>query len=210
MCCPLPGAVCGWTVLAQMRGTAPGSARNTRLSMKAPGPFSPLPRAGWSWPSAAPSLFHASIANRMSAMPVVIVSTAASTTASTSAATSVPSSRTKKVAGPRSRCPFANDRYLYIGSSPRFIDIRFSMAPPHPRKTHWLPRPRLRSLYLPPVCSNRCFPCVTSGGNAFAVNRLVQRPCHAGRKPCRTAIRTAAQTAGPPLPAAVDSYSTHD
>ncbi|MET3232790.1 UNVERIFIED_ORG: hypothetical protein ABIC54_004998 [Burkholderia sp. 1263] len=182
MCWPLPGAVCGWTVLAQMRGTAPGSARNTRLSMKAPGPFSPLPRAGWSWPSAAPSLFHASIANRMSAMPVVIVSTAVSTSASTSAATSVPSSRTKKVAGPRSRCPFANDRYLYIGSSPRFIDIRFSMAPPHPRKTHWLPRPRLRSLYLPPVCSNRCFPVRHIGRQCFRCESLSATPMPCGSK----------------------------
>lgn len=107
----------------------------------------------------------------------------------------------------------ANDRYPVSTTRAAFSDIRFSVAPPHLRKTHWLPRPRLRSRCLPPGFFTCCSPVLRfllpAAMHSF-VNLLLQRLCHVPSIPCHTAISCAAHSAGPLSAAHVDSDSTRD
>lgn len=84
----------------------------------------------------------------------------------------------------------------YRSFTPFFFDIRFSVAPPHPRKTHRLPRPRLRRLCLPPGAS----PSLRNqAATHLLVSLLLQWLCHAPSIPCRTVIFAATRLAGPGL-----------
>ncbi|ABE34771.1 hypothetical protein Bxe_B1185 [Paraburkholderia xenovorans LB400] len=68
-------------------------------------------------------------------------------------------------------CPLASAGKVYRAFAPFLFDNLFSVAPPHPRKTHWLPRPRLPRFCVcrPPSFSPDFI--LQTGGNAFAVYR---------------------------------------
>lgn len=100
-------------------------------------------------------------------VPVVIVSTTCTST----------DEKIDEVRDLRRRV--ANDRFASV-IRPVLCDVRLSMTPPQPRRTHWL---------SPAASTSRCaagrffdFPSPSpTGSNRFAVTGLLQWPCHARR-----------------------------
>lgn len=102
----------------------------------------------------------------------------------------------------------ANDRFASV-IRPVLCDVRLSMTPPQPRRTHWL---------SPAASTSRCaagrffdFPSPSpTGSNRFAVTGLLQWPCHARRSAVAQGICEHARLMpffSPPCHISDDSYT---
>ncbi len=138
--------------------------------MEAPA-FSPLRRAGWSRPYAAPSLLCTSLAQTLPReVPVVICPPH-------------PHLHRRKNRRGQSFASSVDEPPLRIGSSALLFDVRLSWPRRSLVRRIGIPRPRPRSRSVAAAVS--AFPSLRphlpqlTGSNTFAVTRLLQWLCHA-------------------------------
>jgi hypothetical protein len=115
------------------------------------------------------------------------------------------------------RRPVAHDLDCVSIMRPVLFDVRFSVAPPHPRKTYWLSPAMLAKPVFPPVFLTVTSPRWGPGGNAFALNPslnpafnlLIATAVPSFQKPLSSMIFVASDAGFLLVASLVDSFVTH-
>jgi hypothetical protein len=161
--------------------TAPGPPRKPRLSTEtlAIPPRSIAP--GWSstarYPAALLSLSscccaYRSLTHSASAVLVVFCHPL-----------HVRRNRRKKWRGRPLHRPVTLTGTLYRSFAPCSYVVCFSVAPPPPRKTHWLPPAAPTKFYVPPISLHSGFPEFGPGGNSIRCEVLIATAMPCALKP---------------------------